>query len=586
MSPSPKPRTVVFSRREGAGAQALGRSFFAAPDGRPDGNGKRKRPWDLGTALSQPSKVRPGDTIYLRGGTYTGKYVSTLVGAPDGPITVSSFPGEWAKIDGYIYTTLASPMTATQTTLTLADASGFPNGAGVRIDNELLLCNNKTGNSFTDVLRGAGGSTSTTSHAAGTTVLLGGNVLSILGSDTIFRDLEVMSSYPVRVDTVNKPDTLIATRGETVAVRGPRIKVINCILHDGQDGLSAWSQAPDSEFNGNIIYNSGNISSDRAHGHNLYHENASGARKITDNICFNSFDIGFQAFGVTGPFVGGDIEGNVIFGSGSPSGNASVNMLVGTQSQPIANVTIIDNFLYHAPGASAGNFALGYNQIANGAATVQGNYLAGGNTPFSVSNWQNLTFADNTIYSSVDQLLVSVRQPAGGSYSWGKNAYFDATVVQNCSGGNRRAPFQYVYNGALVTGGCGSFLDWTEWLAGIAQDGIPKGDATSIYVAGMPPDVVFIRPNQYDAKRANIIVYNWDRRTSMPIDVQSVLPIGAAFEIRNAEDYFNAPVLSGTYDGTPLIVPTTSLTVAIPIGVDSAVEGTGPEFNVFVLIVK
>lgn len=56
-------------------ASSTSAEFFAAPGGRPDGNGSLERPWDLQTALNQPPAVAPGATIWLRGGSDTGSFV-------------------------------------------------------------------------------------------------------------------------------------------------------------------------------------------------------------------------------------------------------------------------------------------------------------------------------------------------------------------------------------------------------------------------------------------------------------------------------------------------------------------------------
>ncbi len=44
--------------------------------------------------------VRPGDTIWLRGGTYSGEFTSTLTGSGRSPIIVRGLSGERATIDG------------------------------------------------------------------------------------------------------------------------------------------------------------------------------------------------------------------------------------------------------------------------------------------------------------------------------------------------------------------------------------------------------------------------------------------------------------------------------------------------------
>src|SRR5207237_5535605 len=59
---------------------------YVAPDGSRSGDGSIIRPWDLQTALSQPSSVRPGDIIWLRGGSYYGEYASRLTGTESAPI--------------------------------------------------------------------------------------------------------------------------------------------------------------------------------------------------------------------------------------------------------------------------------------------------------------------------------------------------------------------------------------------------------------------------------------------------------------------------------------------------------------------
>jgi len=81
---------------------ALAAEFYVAPDGTPTGDGSAAKPWDLVTALKHPPQVKPGDTIWLRGGRYVGAdrgtFASTLTGAPGKPIIVRQAPGERAII--------------------------------------------------------------------------------------------------------------------------------------------------------------------------------------------------------------------------------------------------------------------------------------------------------------------------------------------------------------------------------------------------------------------------------------------------------------------------------------------------------
>ncbi len=93
---------------------------------------------------------------------------------------------------------------------------------------------------------------------------------------------------------------------------------------------------------------------------------------------------------------------------------------------------------------------------------------------------------------------------------------------------------------------------------------------------------VFVRPNAYEAGRANIAIYNWDLDPTVSVDLSSVLSTGSAYSLTNAQNPFAAPVVSGIYDGGSISVPMTGLAPATPIGVP-APPATGPEFQAFIL---
>lgn len=83
------------------GAALLGAAdFYVSPTGQSSGNGSQSSPWSLTAALAHPSSVRPGDTIWLRAGTYRGAFESRLRGTSAAPIVVRAYRGERATIDG------------------------------------------------------------------------------------------------------------------------------------------------------------------------------------------------------------------------------------------------------------------------------------------------------------------------------------------------------------------------------------------------------------------------------------------------------------------------------------------------------
>ncbi|MEP6914012.1 MAG: hypothetical protein ABJC89_00130 [Acidobacteriota bacterium] len=92
-------------------------NFYVATNGLPSNDGSLAQPLDLVTALSSQGPVRPGDTVWLRGGVYrrvaaldaNGNvvlYVSTLNGTASAPIAVRQYPGERVTLDGNLSPTV------------------------------------------------------------------------------------------------------------------------------------------------------------------------------------------------------------------------------------------------------------------------------------------------------------------------------------------------------------------------------------------------------------------------------------------------------------------------------------------------
>jgi hypothetical protein len=79
--------------------RATAAEYFVSPRGRIAGRGTRFDPWDLGTALSGKTSLRPGDTLLLLGGVYRGQFTSRLRGSEGKPITIRPASGQRVTID-------------------------------------------------------------------------------------------------------------------------------------------------------------------------------------------------------------------------------------------------------------------------------------------------------------------------------------------------------------------------------------------------------------------------------------------------------------------------------------------------------
>ena len=95
---------MLVAPTDSAPSPSVAGQWYVSPTGAPVGDGSLSRPWDLITALSHPAKVRPGDTIWVRGGIYKSPgpagFSSHLQGAVASPITVRNYQRERATLDG------------------------------------------------------------------------------------------------------------------------------------------------------------------------------------------------------------------------------------------------------------------------------------------------------------------------------------------------------------------------------------------------------------------------------------------------------------------------------------------------------
>jgi hypothetical protein len=388
----------------------------------------------------------------------------------------------------------------------------------------------------------------------------GNPMFKVNGSYTNFVGFEMMSSDPSsRITALSGSDPADIRRG-SLQDYGNYNKFINLVLHDMDMGIGMWSQGTGGEVYGSIIYNNGWIGPDRPHGHGIYAQNQYGTKRIADNIIFNQFDYGFHAYGTSKAYLNNFLlEGNTIFNSGGAKG-------VGYQRQPdiligggasAQNITLRGNRTYQ--NGFNGVVYLGDTAV-NKNLTLQDNYfvsdlaLRGG--------WTSVNATGNTIVGK-SQRILELDVPTGtspSSYSWNNNHYTSTGATR---------PFNY--EGASKT--------WSQWKAATGLD------SNSDFSSSLPTGAdVFVERNEYEAGRANITVYNWNRSPAVSIDLSSVLTVGATYEIHNVMDLFGTPVLSGVYDGKPINLPIKATAAPRPIGYTSSTPvGTGTDFGAFVV---
>lgn len=555
--------------------------YYASTIGTPGGDGSIGDPWDLKTALANASQTS-GDTLWLRGGTYTQKVVSTLNGG-----TVRSYcyqlygyydASEYATIDGNATTTLAENINSSVTEFDLASTAKFAMGGpfgstDIVIDSELIRVYSISGNTVTSCDRGFGGTTAA-SHTNGATVRVYGTTFIANGDDTTYRDFRVTNSFTLR-DAGASWNVIIPT-----LLRGGGIypgnntsgnKFVNLAVDNHVDGMGAAATSYNSEFYGNLMWANGvhyDGPPEQGAGNGFYGGNASGYFRFYNNISLNNF--GFN--GQFGDLAGGDFQNNTFANAGSPLGGlrdpsiGNFNVLY-HHEETDTSMSVTDSHHWMAYDNTALAAWFGYGGLLSNL-TVTGNTFVGGDfvTKFA-GNGTNITtvasFSDNVLYG-----------PDSGTYTnkfttfavtvWNNNTYYDASG---------RTMFDYN----------GSNANFASWKSSTGFD------ASSSETADAMPDTVVVIPNDYEIGRASIVVYGISEPSSINVNLATTgLNDNQEYEIRNAFDFFGDAVATGVYDAgaTTISLPLNgaALDVATPIGMAYTPATTVPQFGAFIVI--
>ena len=393
--------------------------------------------------------------------------------------------------------------------------------------------------------------------------------LHILGTYTWFWGFEVTAAGTDHVTTTTGswPSDMDISAGvgtEDHPGGGVGCKLINLVVHDTSQGMSLWTPAENLEVAGCLLYHNGWDAPDRGHGHAIYTQNNTGTKLITDSIMFGGFSHGMHAYGSDTAYISNyTFQNNVSFDCGILSAVAGGrNVLIGG-ARPAQGIVACGNFVYRRDGNMSDGLRIGYGGT-NPDANVQNNYVVGGT---EIIRFSNVTFRNNT--SVGPHTLMSLNTSgvsAVPAYNWNFNSYYCLEQVY--------APFHREMAGAFSTG-----ATWNAWRSATGYD------ANSTYTNAYPSVAhAFVRPNPYEPRRANIIVFNWPNSTSVNVDISSILSPGQTYGVRDAQNYFGPLVASGTYAGGTISIPMTSTAAAQPAGnAPKPYVHTSRQFGVFIL---
>lgn len=208
-------RLAAGARRGRTSMRPFLPGWYVSPSGTSGGNGSPSSPWSLKHAASGANgQIQPGDTVWMRGGTYNdGTFAAdqggimfniTVDGTAGNPITFRSYPGEWAVLsDHRLIVSLPDP---------------DPGIALVQLSGDYL----------------------------------------------VLRDCELVCTVGAGRETVTNRGAM----GGGLEMRSLGGQVVNIVVHDVFQ-LGFWQQAKDSEMVGLVSYNysvCNDTSTQRGHG--------------------------------------------------------------------------------------------------------------------------------------------------------------------------------------------------------------------------------------------------------------------------------------------------------------------------------
>jgi len=351
---------------------------------------------------------------------------------------------------------------------------------------------------------------------------------------------------------------------------GNGVKFVNCILHDGEQNIENSTGAYNTdkfEVYGNLIYNAGVDQSPLGHNFYSHHSGNVGGTAIflvERNVIFNTFGLLGQ-FYANSEFVNYfTIINNIWFNGGALSAAqpySSQMVLVGGGGNPPRHIKYNNNMLF-ASGSNVMTLEVGFSTGNILDFEVGNNYHVGGghgtgsmniNRPVVPQNQMNVH--DNFWYAADANKIFDINDAGALSYQWANNEWRHIST---------------------------SGFDGTSFSAWKTATGLGGTDTQS----DTPPNTtkIFVIPaNKYHGNWGYVCYFNWGNLTTINADVSTILSGNTNYFAFDVRDLIN-PVLSGTYNGGTVALPTTQKNDPTPIGGFTATPApTAPGFNAFLI---
>lgn len=556
-------RIIVILVLAVTNAPALHASNWYASPSATGGNGSITNPWNLNIALKSTNNILPGDTLYLRDGTYQGPgFVSTLTGTSNNYITVRSYPGEWALLTDGRTGTLLTQLHSTNapyssSAAVIAGSENWPRNLSILLDNgdrtaEVCDLWSKSGTNWS-LVRGWAGSTPA-NHSIGSQVIFQGMtpIISHTGSYVVFRDFEITSVITNRVintrfnSNTNPIPFNCLCGGLSMGLPGANNKAINLIVHNVAE--AAVGGAHSSEINGCIIWGTGEYDSNGIwiRGSPIYGQNFANDCMATVKNCitFRNFTSGGKYY------TSGNDMPNIQFVSNISFQNGMGAIQASSAGGVVSNVWFNGNIIMGMPSLY---YITHISPITNANQQYFINNILVSGSIHTVDE-ENSVYTNNVIFfpdNNNDPTIAPIQYTSpyfsatNLNITWDHNTYYF---------GSNSTTYKFAFwtkaggtNYETTTGGYTTLANWQAVSGWDLHSSATAKPTNYLKVA--------VQPYDYDSNRWNICVISTSGQTNTTIALSDYgFANGQRYQLVDAQNW-PVVIASGTYTNGTINLP-------------------------------
>ena len=477
-------------------------SWYVSVNGVSANTGSFTSPWPIAYALARPSTVvLPGDTIWIRGGTYLGHFTSSISGTASAPVTVRNYPNERVILMGNSIAVL---------NLVVLTINGqFSQFMGLEI----------TTNATTRI---SSGSTDPPAD------IYTANGVYIYGQ----------SAKLINCSVHNCPRGGIGYWSTSV-----NAEVYGCFI-----------------FNNGYT----NTSRGHGPGLYVQNIDETKPKSLINSFIFNGFSIGIQFYSSSSDHIRGfTIDSCTVFNSGGNTAgnqNRRMNLLAAganaSNNARVRNLIVRNSVFYRDTTDNSSVINMPYSSQRKNVelgtedetlwdvnVNFNNNLLYGDPTPLLLHRWDSGTFKNNFIYAykssyPLNRQLIEQLNNSAPFSNWDYNTYFTNQPAFTTPFSNK------------------TFSDWKA---------LYRVDSNSTFTSTAPQNnQYFTRQNRFEPHKYYITVQNYAGQNTVALPLLNSSFANASYAVFDVQNSFYVPVDTGTYNNETIALNMT-LSAVVPL---------------------